>query len=1230
MLRDRISVPFVLSPASRTARNCVNPPTSCFRAVLLLLCAVCFCALPSQGQVVTATLYGSITDQTGAAVPDASVVATNVATGIATKTTANATGSYILPSLSPGTYNLKVEKTGFRSAVLSGITLLVDQQAVVNAQLQVGAVATTVEVTSAAPLVETTTASVGTVIGDREVVDLPLNLRRITSLATLVPGTVSASGFGYAAYVVGGSPFSEATYVAGGARDSSNTLLIDGMESRAYDTGGFALAPPPDAVQEFKIQTNIYSSVFGKTAGSTMNTVTKSGSNELHGDAYEFLRNDRLDARNFFASDQTNPVTGQEIPGSARPEFRRNQFGATLGGPIRRAKTFFFGFYDATREVKGLTLGNPVPTDAERAGNFSNFLTGTTANLCAASGTAAPPGPNLVYDTGQLFDPASLSNFTCPANPAVPGSTPYTILRGNPIPGNIITTIDPVALKVLAGFPEPNRPGFPNFVNQTPRVRSDNQFGVRLDHSFGSGDQLFGRYIFAQSRVTDPSAGYTSLPGFGDKIFFRGQNIVMGWTHTFGAHLLNEATVGFQRNNPVENCQQCPRANDFLETFGVKGLKSIGAGIEQFPFFGFSNFGGVGDAGYRPISNVEMTEDYGDNLTWTRGRHTIVVGTDLQWLQNLRQQNPYSPGSQWTFNGQFSSLASEIPSVGGVSDLADLELGFPAFVARSLGYRDVNQVGSTFWNWYGQDDIRLNPNLSLNVGLRYEYRRNPIDKLDNIVSFMPLGPKFSGPGNAALLTVLSDTANDALCSDPNHANLVSATGQCLVVSSAQRRQFGFTGRTRQTLIFPDRRDFAPRIGLTWRPTASDRLVIRTGYGIFYDLANLNTKEFVSGNPIFSPTQIFNTTFGSPPPLTNGLPTTTENAFQSGSVPLLRDQYAALWFDPHSVTPRIQQWSLGIESQLAPNWGLDVSYVGARASHLDALHFFGNQARPGTGILQPRRPYPDFNNLAYFSTDANSRYSALQAKLTKRFSDGLQFLTAYTYGKTISDQEGNEGSFGGSGNLPQDESNRQANYGRAVSDARQRMTFSPIWQLPVGSGQRFMNRTGIVNQVLGHWQVSGILTLQSGFPFTVLSGFDYSNSGSTSARPDRTCSGVGRKTVASWYDASCFTIGALQQALLGGSPRFGNSGRNILDGPGIAGLDFALYKDFSLSERFKLRFRAEAYNIFNQAHFGLPNSTCNTTSTSTCAPGPTDFGNNVGRIGGAGEPRDIQFGLKLLF
>jgi len=598
---------------------------------------------------------------------------------------------------------------------------------------------------------------------------------------------------------------------------------------------------------------------FGRFAGSTINLVTKSGTNEIHGAVYEFPRNDKLDARNFFATNKANPVTGAEIPGSARPKFRRNQYGFAAGGPIRKNKTFWFGSYEGLRQVKGLSLGSLVPTDAEKNGNFSSFLTGRTINLCGAGGPA-----NLNFDSGQLFNPGTESLYTCPSGSANAGSS---ILVGSPIPGNTISQIDPVAKKAIAYYPEPNRPGFPNFVNQTPLSRFDHQFDVRMDHTIGPRDQLYARYLFGESHIHDPSSGFASLPGFGDNVFYRGQNVVLSWTHTFGPHLLNEARVGFQRNWNFANCEKCPRGPNFTDTFGINGLHALSPLQEDMPWFGLVNFSGVGDSNYRPVISPDMVEKYQDNLTWTHGRHTVVIGADLPWWQQLDDQAAFSQAGRFSYDGRYASLAGEISGVSGFSDFADFLMGYPASAGRNARYLGNNRVGGTFSSFYGNDDIKVSPNFAVNIGLRYENRRPTVDKRDNVVGLVTLGPKFSGPGNAILVTAANDALNDSFCTDPFYSYLLTPDGRCLVATSAERAKLGFTGRTRRTrrtLIFNDNTDFAPRLGLTWRPTHSDKLILRTGFGIFYDTGDQNAVDSVALNPIFSPDQLFFPSFGTPP------------------------------------------------------------------------------------------------------------------------------------------------------------------------------------------------------------------------------------------------------------------------------------------------------------------------------------------------------------------------------
>src|SRR5215472_8155217 len=422
---------------------------------------------PAVSQEVTARLQGTVRDPSAAVIPEASLTADNITTGVLTRVSSDASGQYIFPSLVAGTYQLTVRKPGFTTKVTSGVTLEVAQQATMDVVLQVGELTQEVQVQGAAPLVDTTNAGLATTISEEPILDLPLNLRRTGTLATLVPATIDTTGRSLSSANGNGFGFNDNSFSGSGSRSSGNLILIDGMVSRALNNGGFALQPVPEMTKEFKIQSNNYDAQFGLSSGTTMNLVTNSGTNQIHGSAWEYLRNQVFDARNFFAYNQTNPTTGVEIPGSARPSYKRNQYGFALGGPIRKNKAFIFGSYEGLHLIQGQTLTSVVPTAAEKAGDFSSFLTGQTANLCGAGGPA-----NLNFDTGQLFQPATESSYTCPAGSASAGST---ILVGAPVTRNMITSIDPVSQKVLSLYPAPNSPGNVNHVNQTPLRRPDEQ-----------------------------------------------------------------------------------------------------------------------------------------------------------------------------------------------------------------------------------------------------------------------------------------------------------------------------------------------------------------------------------------------------------------------------------------------------------------------------------------------------------------------------------------------------------------------------------------------------------------------------------------------------------------------------------------------------------------------------------------------------------------------------------
>jgi hypothetical protein len=584
----------------------------------------------------------------------------------------------------------------------------------------------------------------------------------------------------------------------------------------------------------------------------------------------------------------------------------------------------------------------------------------------------------------------------------------------------------------------------------------------------------------------------------------------------------------------------------------------------------------------------------------------------VEFWQMFKYGTAIGQAGVFQYNGQYSSLAGELPDTSRVADLADFLQGNPYLAYDTKQWVYGYAVGGNFTNLFAQDDFKISPDLTINYGLRWEFRRPFRDKGNALSVLVPTGPLFT-PGNAITVAAGPDSLNGKYCTDPYYSYLKTSDGRCLFATNEQRAALGFTGRAQDVLQFPNWKNFAPRLGIAWRPTHSDKLVIRTGYGLFYDTSNYNYLTAGHFDPAFIANVTYTTTFGAPPPLgPTGSPTNIQSAFSAGAIPPLVAQLYQTDWPPYSPTPLVQEWSFGIQSQLAQNLALDVSYIGNKGDHLTTLYDDGNQPLPGVGPLQPRRPYPDYGLMQYEIPTTISRYHSLQAKITKRFSGGLQFGAAYTYAKALDDNEGGDNSY-----AQQNTNNiREGEYGRSINDVRQRLAVNYVWQLPFGRGRHFLRNAGILDYFLGGWQFTGILSLQTGFPLTVTSSLDYSNTGSLGPRPDRVCDGKGAGTVSAWFNNSCFSTTALAAALASGNPRFGTSGRNILDGPGLQNLDLGFLKTFRMSDRFNLQFRAEAFNALNHANFSAPN---------------TKFGTSTfGVITAAGLPRDIQLALKLAF
>jgi hypothetical protein len=1140
------------------------------RWTLLLVTLLTLCAATCVAQQVSATLFGTVTDPAGAVIPDATVTALNPANGRTTTTTTHGDGGYVIPYLEPADYTITVQKTGFDKSERTGVTLVVNQKSRLDIQLTVGTLATTVEATATAPMVESGTASVGMTIDTRQVTELPLNTRRFGSLPLLMAGTVPDRG-GFSNNIFG-SPFSEVTYASNGLRGSGNNVLIDGVDAKNMFTGGFSIQPSPDAVQEFKVQSQSFSAEFGKNGGSTINLTTKQGTNEFHGSAFEFLRNNNLDARNFFSA--------------SRPPYQRNQFGAYIGGPIRKNKTFFFGGYEALRERKGLTYAGQVPTQAMLNGDFSALL--------------SQPDPNTGKAPYRIIDPLTCSN--------PPFGAACQAFPGNIIPPNRFNS---VAQIVIPFFPQPDisgatNVGTNNFVTNPKRSRNDNQFSGRVDHSFSEKDNLYVRYMLAQSITFTPEQAYSALPGFGDRIRFRGQNVAVSWTHTISPTMLNEVRIGFSRNMDIGTCASCPRKPGFVEGFGIQGLTALSPADEGFPAFQFGQgYFTIGDSNYRPVESNDMVEKYEDTFTITKGKHTIAIGADIQPYQSLRNQAPFSPHGQFNFNNNYSNFT-----------MSDFLLGYPSSAGRSIA-KAVNNHDGKFINFFVQDDYRVTQKLTLNLGLRYEHHQLPTDRRDVGASLVHIpGSSLFTPGNAVLVMAGYDQAAK-YCNLPQYIiNAGTPSQYNLIACPDQMKKLGFTGRAARSLWLGDNFNWAPRFGFAYRPTSSDRLVVRGGYGLFFELSEFNAFHYGFNNPVQAPDQFSN--FAA-----NSAPTPLQSAFIGGGTPPLSQAFISINPESNMRQPYVHEWSVSVESQLTSSMALEVRYVGTSAIELSHFHFFGNQAVPGPGPIQPRRLYPDFGFTAQMSSGANANYNGLQVQFTRRMFNGWQFLAGYTWSKNISNNEGEEGAYAdGSAPYGQNDNSQASERGLTVNDVRHRFTFSSLYELPFGNGRRWLSHSNaLVNGILGGWELTALASFQTGFPITPQSGIDSGNVGTGSWRPDRICNGnlpSDKRTVARWFDTSCFTNAFLIADNNNGIFRFGNSGRSVLTGPGIQNFDFALLKDFHITESKKLQFRAEAFNALNHANFSADGVITHVNDS------------RFGQVTSASEGRDVQFALKFLF
>ena len=1035
-------------------------------------------------QTHRATIRGRVTDQNGAVIPGATVTVTSEATGEARSVTSGTEGTYAVASLPPGSYKVVTNAPNFEART-ENIVLRVNQDFRLDTALQVGIVDSVTVVTEST--LERDIPTVRTTIEEQRVALLPLDGRNVLELALLVPGAVPAAQ-GSAGSVRGDFAFS-----VNGAREDANNYLLDGVYNVDPKLNTFAVKPPVDGVREFEVLTSTYDASFGRNAGAQVNVVTRSGTNELHGTAYEFHRNAALDARNVFApADQPDP------------KYIRNQFGASVGGPVRRDHTFFFADYEGTRAREGVTRITNVPTLRERNGDFSQSL------------FARPTNPF----TGQRF-----------AGDVIPAQFQ------NPI-GRAIANLYPLPNRNVAGA---------NFVSSpTARDRND-LFDVRLDHRLTDRASLSARYSFGDRELFEPFTGpsFSQVPGFGDLVPRRGQNAMINESHVFSPRVINEARFAFNRVAIAVT----PEGGGASLNRQV-GLPELSSNPRDFglSFITVTGYSPLGDEFNNPQASATNTFQLLDNLSYARGAHLAKFGFDFRAAQQNAFRDVQSRG--------FLTFSSQFPLTGNA--LADLLLGFPALTGGAR-VDNAQHLRTRSYNFYANDSWRVTPRLTVNAGLRYELNTPPVDAQDR-------------------------------------ANLYDPATRSLV-------RVGTNGIPRGGYD-ADTNNFAPRVGLAWTLDDDQKTVLRAGYGVYYDQSALAPGEALYFNePYFS----LNLFFSLP-----GLPLTLNNPFpRNFPFPLPK---TALAVQRNLRTPYVQHWNANLQRELFPGSVLEVGYVGSKGTKLLTARDI-NQPRPSPISPNPR-PNPFFDDINLIESRANSSYHALQARFQQRLRAGLAALASYTFAKSIDDAS-NFFTSAGDPNFPQDSNNARLERGRSNFDVRHRLSVGYTYDLPFGRGRRYLGDGGFATALLSGWQTNGILTLQSGRPFTValLPEFDNSNTGRSNLgfgandRPNLSGNpNLSNRTPDRWFNTGAFSVPPF------GS--FGNAGRNILDGPGFQNFNASLVKTTRLAESLNLQLRAEAFNLFNHPNFDLPD---NFLSSPT-----------FGRVLSAQSPRHLQFGVKLLF
>ena len=1116
---------------------------------IVLACLALFTPAVLFGQADLATVTGVVTDPTRAVMAGVTVIIRNTDTSITHSNTTNQDGYFTITELPPGPYEITATRAGFETYHESKLVLETGQQLRNDIQLKVGAVTETVNVTAeSAPLNTQDGAIKGAVVVQQEIQDVPLDGRDFTNIALLIPGVVpSAQG-------------SQGSFAdINGARADNTNFYVDGFDDRNYRGGAAQLRPNIDALEEFKMETSGFSAQYGKMAGGILNMTLKSGTNQLHGTVFEFVRNDDFDARGFF-----DPI---------REPLHRNQYGATVTGPIvlpklynGRDKTFFMLSYESYRQTDAVTNLSTVPTAAERNGDFSAVL--------SSAGKAI-----------QIKDPYN-NNVAFP-NGIIP-----------------VSRFNRVAVNVLPYYPLPNYIGV-GLNYQAVQTEWNNWQSVlgKADHRFSESDTVSVRYGYRWNPQWAPYNGST-LGEFGKDVF---DNRSMGgvtYVHMFSPVLINELRSGFSRTAEKEH-NDTARGQATAAQLGIAGSTTDPV-MAGFPKMNITNYTNLGFAANMPVQYFPTDYQIGDVLTWIKGRHVLKFGVDI----SIDQYNqPYYNNQRGTFTANGSWTGAGTANKGDA--FADFMLG----VLNASTITLVPQHNYLRWKNYGafvNDDFKITPTLTLNLGLRYEIDQPPHDKYGSMVNFVPAL-------NQEII------ASDAAV--PNLNQLVQQGGLTGLVGLA--KNYGLPN----SLVYTKYDNFAPRFGFAWRPWGGTRTVLRGGYGWFYSGSVINPIR----NDLCN-TFPFVTSYSFAKVATNPDALTLANPWPVG-LSTIKGTTSSAGFQLHAPVGYLQSYNLTVEREIGRGNVLEVAYVGSKGTHLGRQYNVNLPYRSialyeanGTNFPVPYSPWGTIN---YYDFGSNSIYNAGQVMFRRRAAGSFFYRLAYTYSKSIDDASQLTGNSAGGYTGALDPRNLRLERARSDFDTGHVFTAVFSYPLPVGRGKYLLSDRGrLLNGMFGGWQLSGTFTAYTGQPFTIEDSSINANIGQ-SDRPNRLAkgtavSGTGIRGIDyPWYNPNAFvstTDCTSQTSCVPDQYGFlpfapGNSGRNILDGPGMFYMNTTFFKNFRFKERQSIQARWEVFNILNHPNFQLPDGNFNETAAGIVS--------SVQGVG-TGGPRTMQFALKYLF